>query len=180
MLPERNRPEDIDAIPEESRPTKATRVINKFVLLALVTISISLGIFLKWSFEATPPLVIKNSPFSTRSIPPDPGVNDVIVLDVDYCKRTSKQGAIRTSYVSKTREIFMAVTKEQYEKGCFRRDIPILIPSDLPTDTYKLKFVATYNLNPLKQNVQVTFESQEFTISEHEVNESAATHEQSR
>lgn len=146
-------------------PTKTTKVINKFVVFALVLVAISIGVLLSWSFEARTPLVVKNSPFPTRGVPPHPGPNDVIVLDIDYCKNTNKQADVRVSYVSETREIFMPITKEQYDKGCYRQDIPILIPDDLPSDTYKLKFVATYNLNPLRQNVEVTFESQEFTIS---------------
>ena len=166
MLDEKNRPEDIEPIPEEAKPTRTTRVINKFVVLALVVIAIGIGVFLKWSLEATPPLVVKNSPFPTRSVPPAPSANDVVILDIDYCKNTEKQADVRTSYVSETREIFMPITREQYDKGCFRQDIPIIIPKDLPADTYRLKFVATYNLNPLKQNVQVTFESQEFTITD--------------
>lgn len=161
-----NQPYDIDVIPEHEHPTRTTRVINKFVLLALIVIAISLGVIMKWSFESSTPLVVKNSPFPTRGVPPTPSANDVIVLDIDYCKNTNKQADVRASYVSASREIFMPIVREQYDKGCFRQDIPIIIPKDLPADTYKLKFTARYNLNPLKQNVEVTFESQEFTISD--------------
>lgn len=170
-----NQPYDIDIIPVHKLPTKTTRVINKFVLFALVLIAISLGVFLKWSFEFSSPLVVKNSPFPTRTVPPNASANDVIILDIDYCKNTDKQANVRASYVSDTSEIFMPITKEQYSKGCFRQNVPIIIPKDLPSDTYKIKFTATYNLNPIKQNVQVVFESRRFNISDG--NESTITHE---
>jgi hypothetical protein len=159
-----NQPYDIDVIPVPAHPSKTTRVINKFVVMALMAIAVSLAIFMSWSFESTP-LTVKNSPFPTRGVPPTPAANDVLILDIDYCKNTNKQGQVRASYVSETREIFMPISTEQYDKGCFREDIPIIIPADLPADTYSLRFVATYNLNPLKQRVQVEFSSQEFVIS---------------
>lgn len=162
---EKNQPFDVDIIPSLPKPTKTTRVVNRFAVLSLLVITVVLGIMLSWSFEAQNPLVIKNSPFPTRSIPPNASA-DVVVIDVDYCKNTDKQASVRTSYVGSTREIFMPLVKEQYDKGCYTESIPILIPSSLPPDTYKLRFVATYNINPLKQNVQVIFESQEFTIIE--------------
>lgn len=170
-----NQPYDIDVIPEPEHPTRTTKVINKFVVVALIVIAIGIGIFLKWSLESPTPLVVKNSPFPTRAVPPTPSANDVIILDIDYCKNTHKQAEVRTSYVSETREVFMPIAREQYDKGCFRQDIPIIIPKDLPSDTYKLKFVARYNLNPLKQNVEVIFESQEFTITE--VNGNSVRHD---
>lgn len=160
-----NQPYDIDVIPVPSHPSKTTRVINKFVILALVAIAISLGVFLSWSFASENVLEVKNSPFPTRSVPPEASANDVLILEIDYCKNTEKQGLVRASYVSETREIFMPIQREQYDKGCFKQDIPVIIPGDLPEDDYVLKFVATYEVNPLKRNVQVQFESQQFHIN---------------
>ncbi len=163
-----NQPIDVDIIPEQEHPTKVTRVINKFVVLALVIIAVGIGVFLNWSLETSSPLVVKNSPFPARTVPPEASAHDVIVLDIDYCKNTDKQADVRTSYVSETREVFLPIVKEQYDKGCFRQEIPIVIPADLAPDTYRLKFTATYNLNPIRQSVQVIFESQEFTITGNE------------
>lgn len=161
---EKNQPYDIDTIPEEVHVTKTARWINKTAVIALVVIAIGIGVFLNWSFTSEQPLVINNNPFPTRAIPPDAGPNDVLVLEIDYCKNTEKQGEVRTSFVSESREIFLPVVSEQYDEGCFFQDIPILIPEELPVGTYHIHFEATYDLNPIKKNVTIMFQSQKFTV----------------
>ena len=163
-LPDKDRPCDLDKPVEFELPGRKVRWMNKFAIVALVIIAIGIGIFLKWSFQTEQPLVVKNSPFPTRSVPPTPDKSDVLVLDIDYCKNTSKQGVVRTSYVSESREIFMPEVTEQYAEGCKSENIPILIPSNLPDGTYHIHFSIAYNINPLKQNVVVTFQSQKFEI----------------
>ncbi len=160
-----NQPYDLDTIPAPEHQTKTAKNINKFFVLALVIIAICLGVILKWSIEGNEPLVIKNSPFPTRSVRANAEANGVIILTIDYCKNTEVQGEVRTSFVSETREIFAPLAKERYEPGCRKQEVPILIPKDLPADDYKLKFIARYDINPLKKQVPVTFESQTFHVN---------------
>jgi hypothetical protein len=165
MLPEKDRPVDVEPIPEESHPTKTTKVINKFVVLALVLIAIGLGVILKWSFANANVLEIKNSPFPARVIADDSGeTGGIVFLHAEYCKNSDIEGELRLSYVSKNREVFLPVQPERLAEGCASRDVPVVIPKDLPRDTYKINFRATYDINPLKQGVVVDFESQEFTV----------------
>lgn len=164
MLNDKNRPSDLDRITEREHPTKATKTINKIVVVALVVIALALGLILKWAVEGEDVLVIKNSPFPTRSIRTHAQPEGVIILTVDYCKNTDLQGEVRTSFVSSSREIFLPLSHEQYDKGCRKQEIPVLIPKGLPADDYKLKFIARYDINPLKKQVPVEFESQTFHV----------------
>lgn len=148
----------IDPNPEHQ--TKTTRAINWFVLAALVVIAIGIGIFLKWSFQDEKILEVKNSPFPVRTIRDHPTSGGVIILNTDYCKYQEIEGNLRVSYVSDTREVFLPIAKERGPVGCQKVEVPILIPSDIPPDTYRIKFRVTYDLNPIKKNVEVNFESQ--------------------
>lgn len=159
-----NQPSDVDVIPELSHPTQATKNINKVVVGALIVIALCVGLFLKWSIEGSDPLVIKNSPFPTRSIRTHAQPEGVIILTVDYCKNTDLKGEVRTSFVSESREVFMPLAHEQLDRGCRKREIPVLIPKDLPADDYKLKFIVRYDINPLKRQVPAQFESRVFHV----------------
>lgn len=160
-----NQPHDIDVIPEDTHPTRATKVINKFVLLALVVIAVSLGIFLKWSFASTNVLEVKNSPFPARVVADPTGeTGGIVFLHAEYCKHAGVEGVNRISYVSKNREVFLPIAPERLEEGCEARDVPVVIPKDLPKDTYQIKFRVEYDINPVKQDVVVNFESQPFEV----------------
>lgn len=164
-LGDKNRPADIDAIQEENHPTKTTKIANKIILVALVAAFIGLFRIISWGLETNDPLVINNSPFPPRSVRTNAEPNGVIILAVDFCKNTDKQGEVRTSFVSSTREVFLPLSKEQLSKGCAKEEVPVLIPKDLPADDYKLKFTARYDLNPLKKQVPIVFESQVFHVN---------------
>lgn len=160
-----HQPDGLDTIPEPVHPTKSTKYANRLVAASLIVIAIGLGVFLKWSFQPENVLVVKNSPFPTRSVRTNAEPNGVIILTVDFCKNTDKKGEVRTSFVSQSREVFLPLSHENLDKGCAKEELPILIPKDLPADNYKLKFIVRYNLNPLKEVVPVTFESQTFHVN---------------
>ncbi len=159
------RPYDIDKIPEPTHPSRRVRTTNLLATLSLLLIALGVILFLGWSFQSTNVLEVKNSPFPTRSVRNGAEQDGVIILTIDYCKNTKLQGEVRTSFVSKTREVFLPLAKEQYQSGCKRIDVPVLIPRDLPADDYKLKFIARYDVNPLKQQVPIVFESQTFRVN---------------
>lgn len=157
--------QDMQHVPPTLPPepvTKITKYINRFMLVALVILGITVALLLKWSFADEDILVVKNSPFPTSTIASPEG--QVIVMEADYCKNSDIKGTLRMSFVSKSREVFLPVQKEQGPKVCQKTKVPILIPKDLPTDTYKVKFRVSYNLNPLKQNVISEFESKPFEV----------------
>lgn len=151
------QPENLDSIPEATHPTKTTKVLNKVIVLFLVIIALGLGVILRWSFQDENVLQVKNSPFPAQIIHSQD--KQVIILTADYCKNSNLEGTLRTSFVSETREVFQPVTKERLQKGCNKVDVPVVVPIGIPPDTYKIKFRATYDVNPLKKGVVVEFES---------------------
>lgn len=161
----KNQPYDIDVIPEPEHQSSRSKVGNVVAIIALIIIALGLIRILTWSIQPTEPLVVKNSPFPTRSVRTDAEPNGVIILTVDYCKNTDVEGDVRASFVSNTREVFLPIDKERLPEGCAKEEVPVLIPKDLPTDNYKLKFTVRYDLNPLKRQIPVIFESQEFHVN---------------
>jgi hypothetical protein len=158
------RPSDIDRIPEPAHPTKTTKVFNLLALASLAVIAIGLIILLRWSLVDTNVLKVNNAPFPVRTIRQHAENGGVVILSVDLCKNTNVSGTVRTSFISQTREIFLPVSQERIQKGCLAQEIPIVVPKDLPSDTYKIKFRATYDLNPLKKGIVSEFESKTFQI----------------
>lgn len=158
------RPIDIDRIPAPVHPTKTTRVFTWLSVIAMAIIALSLGILLNWSFANENVLKVNNAPFPVRTIRQHAEQGGVVILNVDVCKNTDVVGNVRTSFVSSTREVFLPLSKERLPKGCLKQEIPVVIPKDLPTDTYKIKFRATYDINPLKKGIVSEFESKSFVV----------------
>lgn len=152
-----------DAI-ELEHPTKTTKRINKLVVTALVIVAICLGIILSWALSSDDVLEVKEVPIPTRTIRDHPTAGGVVILNVDYCKKVEIEGTLRVSYVSATREVFLPIGKERAPKGCQKIELPILIPKDIPADTYEIKLRAVYNLNPLRQGIVEEFKSSSVVV----------------
>lgn len=162
--PENYQPNGIDVIPEPTHPTKTSKVLNWIAIGALVVVAGALGLMLKWSLVSTDVLVVHNAPFPVRTIRQHAEQGGVVILNVDVCKTSSVVGKTRTSFVSSSREVFLPVAEERLGKGCIKTEVPIVVPKDLSPDTYKIKFVSTYDLNPLKKGIVNSFESKSFQI----------------
>ncbi len=138
---------------------------NKVAFFVLFLIAAAIGVFAFWAAEPSEALDITNTPFPVRVIHQDNKLDDILILTVDYCKKSSKQGTVRTSFVSTSHEIFLPISKEQLPKGCRSGvDVPVIIPKGLPPDTYKIKFRTTYNVNPIKSSIVKDFESRSFSL----------------
>ena len=148
---------------EPPHASKGSKLAYKFALAAFVVIAFGLGLYLKWAIQSDIILKVNNAPFPARVISQDGDA--AIVLSVDACKTQDVEGVLRVSYVSKTREIFLPVVRERGPVGCGKRDMAILVPKDLPTDTYHIKFRTIYNLNPVKGAVVQDFDSQPVKIT---------------
>lgn len=146
-------------------PSPTTRRINLIILGALIIIALGLGVILNWAFAGEDILELKKDPIPARVLK-DESANTagVVFLDLDYCKKSPVEGQARTSFVSQTREIFLPIGPERSKPGCNKAELPVLIPKDLPPDTYKIRIRATYNVNPLKQGIVEEFNSEPFTI----------------
>lgn len=160
-----NQPHDIDVIPVDVHPTKTTKFFNLFSIAALAIVAIAIGIILRWSLADTTVLEIKNSPFPARVVSdPSGATGGIVFLKVDYCKRLDVKGDLRISYVSKSREVFLPITQETGPKTCMNTEVPVVVPKDLARDEYRIKFHVSYDINPLKQNIDQDFESQPFIV----------------
>lgn len=151
-------------IPQPYTRNKRSRFFEKAAWLALIVAALGVGVFLRMSFQSSKVLKVNNSPFPTRAIHSDGGSQHVIVFKIDYCKQQDIHGKIRTSYVSATREVFLPLSDETMPKGCAVKEIPVLVPKDIVPDTYTVKFKVTYDLNPIKEDVVVEFETQPVQI----------------
>ncbi len=159
------RPHDIDRIPADTHPSKTTKTVNRLIAAALVICVIVLGVMLKWALQSTDVLQVNNSPFPARVEADPSGVTGgVVYLKIDYCKKTTKQGQVRISYLSASREQFIPIVTERIAKGCSVQEFPVVVPVNLTQDTYRIKFRATYDVNPLRKNVPIEFESQPVKI----------------
>lgn len=130
--------------------------------VSILLIAFGVGVLLFWAFANENVLEVKNSPFPTRVIANT--TDRYIVLDTEYCKNSGIQGKLRMSFVSDTQEVFLPVVDEKLPKGCSENSIPIAIPKSLQAGNYIVKFRATYNINPLKQNITTEFESRKFEL----------------
>lgn len=139
--------------------TKSRIVLALAILITIIAVGI-LGLVLFWVYQPSNVLEVKNSPFPVRIV--NDGDNKIVVMHINYCKNISKQGKVRVSYVSKSEEVFLPVADENGPKQCQETDIPIILPKDLKPDVYKIKFRATYDINPIKKDVVNEFESQSF------------------
>lgn len=147
------------------KPTQTTRVINKLIYLALITVSIALGIMIYWSLATDTPLEVKNSPFPARVVADPTGeTGGTVYLKAVYCKNTDAIGTARISFLSKSREQFIPLVEEKEKQGCGEREFPVIIPTNLSEDEYRIRFRVLYDLNPLKKQIPVEFESQPVNI----------------
>ena len=159
------RPHDIDAIPAPSHPSKFSKVVNKAVYGALFVLTFILGVMIFWAVQTNEPLVIKNSPFPARVVADPTGqTGGTVFMTAKYCKNTDAQGQVRISFLSKSREQFTPIVTESAPKGCGEREFPVIIPTNLSEDEYRIRFRVVYDLNPIRKNIPVEFESRPVNI----------------
>lgn len=160
------RPLDIDRIPVLDHPTKTTKLFNKFAAVALLVVALAIGFFMYWSLQPTNALEIKNNPFPSRVVAdPTGATGGTVYMTVDYCKNTDKNGEVRVSYLSASREQFTPIVTEHLKPGCRKEELPVVIPTNLSQDKYTIKFRVSYDYNPIKKDVPQFFESQPIDIS---------------
>lgn len=148
-------------------PSKATRVINKLVFIAMALVAGLIALFLFWAFQPSDVLVVKNTPVPVRTIREHPTADGVVILNVDYCKKIKAIGRSRVSFISPSREIFLPIGEERQDPTCGQKEIPILIPHELPSGKYKVRFRIEYKINPVR-TVFEDFDSLEFEVVETE------------
>lgn len=145
---------------EEVRKIRIIAVIG-YILLGLIAIAVA--VFSYWALRPSDVLEFKNAPAPVRSIRHYPRAGGVEILDVNYCKKINAKGRVRTSFVSKSREVFLPVAIDDQPAMCLHTEVPILIPKDLPPDVYKVHFHVEYEISPIKTTIE-ELDSQEFRV----------------
>lgn len=149
---------------EPPKESTATRIINKFVLLALLAVAATLVLFFTWATADESVLSIQEEPMKVRTIREHPTAGGVVFVTPNYCKNYNVVGEQRLSFVSATREVFLPLTEEDGKKGCHEEEIVVQIPKDIPVDVYIVKMRVTYNINPLKTKITQIATSQPVII----------------
>lgn len=145
---------------------KKSKIINRLLIGALTLAFIGVGVILYWLNQPTDVLEIKNAPFPVRTIRETAHRDGVVILKIDYCKKIKATGRVRTSYVSKTREVLLPISEDKQEPACREVELPVLVPRDLQPDEYRIHFRVIYDINPLKRAEPIEFESQPFKVDE--------------
>lgn len=138
--------------------------LANYAIIALFILVISIGgLFIYWTLSSSEVLVLKNLPFPAQTVPATAATDGLIELKVDYCKKVNATGIVRISFVSNAREVFLPIAPDKQPAQCLNTNIPIIIPKDLPPDTYHIHFHVVYKVNPLKTTTQ-DFDSKSFTV----------------
>jgi hypothetical protein len=165
MLQENEPPiySDLQPLPRD-KPSKVTRFVNKIIILALVLITVCLGILLSWGLEDENLYKFNKDPLPVRTIRAHPTEGGVVFLQRDFCKATDTVTTERISYVNEGRELFIPLTKEDTKNGCHKEETLEPIPACITPGTYRIKVRFTYDKNPLKRGIVQEFFSEPIII----------------
>jgi hypothetical protein len=146
----------------DEKQTKNQNILKWLAYGAVAFLALVTALFLYWLYQPSNVLELKETPVPVRTVPPN-GDNGIVILHVKYCKNVEVDGRVRISFVSKSREVFLPVSTDRQPARCLDNELPILIPSELPADTYKIHFRVDYQVNPIK-NQLVEFDSKPFEV----------------
>lgn len=147
------------------RVSKKSKLITKIVVGALILAAIVVGVIFYWSVQSEDVVDVLEVPIPTRTIRDHPTAGGVVILNLDFCKKQDLKGEMRISFVSSSREAFLPLVRENSPKGCIKDlEYPVLIPKDLPADTYQVKLAPSYDINPVKQDKTEVFLSKPVII----------------
>lgn len=147
----------------QAAKTRHFNLAATIVFAMLATVIVVGAVFLYWLYAPSQVIKFNKYPIPIRTISPPPPANGVIVLKTDYCKLIDAAGPVRTSFVSVSREIFLPMGEEKSEKGCVNREIAVIIPTDIPPDTYHIHFRINYKINPITHSTE-EYNSKQFKI----------------
>ncbi len=146
------------------------RRIGTYISYGIILVAAAMAIlFGYWLSQPEDVLVIKNSPTPVRTIREHPMANGVVILKVDYCKMSSAKGEVRPSFVSSSTEILLPKYEDKQDANCQVAEVPVLVPPQVVPGKYHIHYRILYDINPIKNNVEVEFDSKEFEITAEQV-----------
>lgn len=78
-----------------------------------------------------------------------------VTLEFSFCKNFAVDGMVTRSFVSRDTEILSNATIDDLGKTCFDNvKVPVPVPSQAETGEYRVRYVGTYKINPIKTHVE--------------------------
>lgn len=137
------------------------KIVVLLLYAGLSAATIMAAVLLYWTLVTPRVLTVNNGPVPVR--PTTQAADQLVFLNVNYCKNVKVTGTVRRTLVSKTVRIVLPIQTDNGPTGCTQVDVPLLIPKQIAPDTYTVHIEVTYQVNPLKQVIE-TIDSQPFTI----------------
>ena len=126
------------------------RLADIGVLVFLVFVfSIIIGCFYLIFIDSNPPIDILVEPVPLSAGEAYPG--EIVYLENTFCKNTDR-AALLTSYWQNSEGAIHGLSSAKVsfvEEGCHYREIPLLIPEDIPSGMWKRVNQAEYDINIL-------------------------------
>lgn len=126
---------------------KYIKILKAIIYASLVLLAISTTLLLYWLYQPSNVIEFREQPIPSRVD------GRTVILHINYCKNVSATGRVRTSFVSSSREVFLPAYTDRQPAQCINTEFPILIPKELPADTYRIHFRVDYTINPIKRVV---------------------------
>ena len=116
-----------------------------------------------WSIQPlTPILKIPNNELAVVNPNNEVKAGENLLLHYYACKRGDGQANI-TRYLKDSQIITLSDLNSKFPEGCREYTIPVMIPSNTPTDKYTFHAQITYKASPIK-TVTYEFKTKEFKV----------------
>ena len=122
-----------------------------------------LGLLLWWSIQPlTPILKIPNNELAVVNPNNEVKAGENLLLHYYVCKRGDGAANV-TRYLKDSQIITLSDLNSKFPEGCNTYTVPVMIPTNTPTDNYTFYAQITYKVSPIKT---VTYEvhTKEFKI----------------
>jgi hypothetical protein len=132
-----------------------------FIYTALTVLGFGVATFVFWNLQPKDVLTIRGPVKVKPVVAKGEGA---VTLHFDYCKNLDVEGTIQQSFVSNKTELLSPEVQDTQHKICTKdQAVTILIPPQTAPDRYRIKYVATYKINPITTVVE-TFQSEQFDV----------------
>lgn len=142
-----------------NRKTKKRFAALTYILLALAAAYLGLRIF--WGLQPANILTIKNNPVPVR--PKEISPEATVIASPQICKTKKAEAAVKRNLVSDTLVQQLPGYTNVLPKGCTSPELAVIIPGNVPDGVYHLEYTITYQINPIKIEVD-HWHTQNFTV----------------
>jgi hypothetical protein len=132
-----------------------------FAVSTLITAFCFVLLYAYWSiFPLKPIIEVPNNHLHVKNKVVHEG--EALILQYHACKNVAVSGTV-TRYLQDRQVVFLPSVESNQPVGCRDYEVPIELPHDLPTDTYKFISTITYKINPIRTETY-RFTSDEFQL----------------